>query len=382
MSASSDHRRVAVVTGTRAEFGLLETVMRAVAAHSELELQVLVAGAHLLSPNETWREVAARFDIAAKIPMQTKTAPSRLDDAAALGRGIEGFADAILHLKPHWLVVLGDRIEAFAAASAASVGGVAVAHLHGGDRAEGVADEAMRHAITKLAHLHLPATDQSAWRIRRMGEDDSRIHVVGSPAIDDLAYHEPLVDEQWRGLGEPEIVTLLHPIGRDEAIEEAEARAMFEACAGRRVLALHPNHDPGRSGILRAIENAAAKSASIVVRPHLPRATFVGLLKRLGAAGGVLMGNSSAGLIEAAALRVRVIDIGPREAGRERVDNVIHVESPAAPNLLDALQTASALDLSGLAHPYGDGRTGERVCGWLASIDPSQTGYLRKRNTY
>lgn len=382
MSAAPPHRRVAIVTGARAEFGLLDTVMRAVAAHPELELRTIVAGAHLLPPARTWREVAERYDIAAKVEMQTSTTPSRLDDAAALGRGVQGFADAFSHLHPHWVVVLGDRIEAFAAAASASVGGIAVAHLHGGDRAEGVADEAMRHAITKLAHLHLPATDQSAWRITRLGEEDSRIHSVGSPAIDDLTDFEPLDDDAWRELGEPRSVVLFHPVGHDDDAEGADMDAILEACNGSRTLILHPNHDPGRAGVLRSIERAAATGRDVRVVPHLPRSRFVGLLKRLANEGGVLLGNSSAGLIECAALRVPVVDIGPRQGGRERAGNVIHIDAPTADALRAVIEQARVLDLTDLPHPYGDGRTGERVARLLAEIDPSQPGYLRKRNAY
>ncbi len=382
MSAAQPTRRVAVVTGTRAEFGLLETVMRAVAAHHDLELQTIVTGAHLLKPSETWREVAESFDIAATVPMQSTQAPTRLDDASALGRGIQGLAASFQELRPDWVVVLGDRIEAFAAGAAASIGGIAVAHIHGGDRAEGVADEAMRHAITKLAHLHLPATAQSADRIERMGEDASRIHVVGSPAIDGLTGTAPLDDTTWRELGRPEIVILFHPTGRADEDEHTDAQAILDACAGRRTLALHPNHDPGRAGVLHALEAHAKESDELRVISHLPRPQFVGALKRLSKSGGVVVGNSSAGLIECAALRVPVVDIGPRQGGRERAGNVIHVESPHVADLQAAIDQACCLHLTGLAHPYGDGHTGERIAALLAEIDPSQSGYLRKRNAY
>ena len=164
-------RRVAVVTGSRAEFGLLRPVMRAIDARGDLQLQVIAAGSHLIPPALTFRDVKRDFEIADSVPMQVAGRSTRFDDAESVGRGVARFARSFQALDPHWVVVLGDRIEAFAAASAASIGGRAVAHLHGGDRAEGVSDEAMRHAITKLAHLHLPGdATQSADRILRMGE--------------------------------------------------------------------------------------------------------------------------------------------------------------------------------------------------------------------
>ncbi len=239
-------RRIAVATGSRAEFGLLSPVMRAIDDHPDLDLRVLVAGAHLLPPELTVREVAAAFDVAARIPMQEPGTTSRGCDAEALGRGVSGFAAWLQEHPVEVVVVLGDRIEAFAAAAAASVAGVRVAHLHGGDRAPGIADEAIRHAITGLAHIHLPATEQSAGRIVAMGELPARVHVVGSPALDGLTGIAPLADKAYDALGAPEIVVLQHPLGRSPAREQAVAACVLDACrrAGR-VLAMHPTTTPG-----------------------------------------------------------------------------------------------------------------------------------------
>ncbi|MHC4448211.1 MAG: UDP-N-acetylglucosamine 2-epimerase, partial [Planctomycetota bacterium] len=211
-------RTITVVTGSRAEFGLLRPVMRAIRAHQDLTLQVLVTGEHLRPPAHTAREVESGFaeEIAATIPMHDPQRTGRAAEAESLGRGISGLASALVRCGPDVVLVLGDRIEAFAAASAASVAGVRVAHMHGGDRAAGIVDEALRHAVTKLAHLHLPATAQSAQRIIAMGEDPHRVHVVGSPAIDALDAIAPLVDERFEALGRPKMVFLLHPAGGTE----------------------------------------------------------------------------------------------------------------------------------------------------------------------
>ena len=371
--------RVAVITGSRAEFGLLEPVMDAIIAHPDLDLLVLVTGAHLLEPAQTWREVADRYDIAMTIPMHSADQPSgRLADAAALGRGVTGFAGAFVELKPDWAVVLGDRIEAFAAASAASIGGVPLAHIHGGDRAEGVADEAMRHAITKLAHLHLPATDTSAERIRKMGEDPARIHTVGSPAIDGLDAIAPMPDDQYAELGSPEIVLLMHPVGDDPQTERTRALAALNAINDRPVLALHPNSDPGREGILDAIESSGVRAVA-----HLPRRRFIALLKRLANAAtkGALVGNSSAGLIEASALRLPVVNIGRRQGGRERPDNVIDCDA-STPAITDALNRALRLDRTDWRSPFGDGCAGQRIANAIAQTDPTDPGLLAKRCAY
>ncbi|MBC7773036.1 MAG: UDP-N-acetylglucosamine 2-epimerase, partial [Pyrinomonadaceae bacterium] len=205
MSHPASKLRIAVVTGSRAEFGLLAPVMRAIRGHPMLELLTVAAGSHYMPPAFTHRDVEAEFVVDASVPMQdaddARTGAGggnggrgRAADALSLGRGVCGFAAAFDRLMPAWVVVLGDRIEAFAAASAAAIAGIRVAHIHGGDRAEGIADESMRHAITKLAHLHFTATAESALRVLRMGEPSETIHVVGSPAIDGIGDIAPMSD--------------------------------------------------------------------------------------------------------------------------------------------------------------------------------------------
>lgn len=325
----------------------------------------------------TYREIRKDFAVADAIPMQVAGRTGRAEDVQALGAGVSRFGRAFERLDPEWVVVLGDRIEAFAAAIAASIGGRALAHLHGGDRAEGIADESMRHAISKLAHLHLPATAQSADRLVRMGEDPKNIHVVGSPGIDDLAAFEPLSDAALAELGNPDTVLLMHPIGRHREEEEQAGTAVLDALGGRRVLALAPNLDAGREGIASAI-----KASGVKMIDHLPRAHFVGLLKRLARDGGVLVGNSSAGLIEAAALGLPSVDIGQRQSGRERPSSVVHVAHEDEHSIATGINTALAMDRSGLGHPYGDGCAGERTAELLARVDPHSRDLLRKCNTY
>lgn len=374
-------RRVAVVTGSRAEFGLLRPVMMAVQGEASLELLVIAAGSHLIQPAVTFRDVKRDFPVADGVPMQVAGRTGRAEDAEALGKGVSRFARSFRELNPDWVLVLGDRIEAFAAASAASVGGWTLAHVHGGDRAEGIADEAMRHAITKLAHVHFAATEASAERIRRMGERPELVHNVGSPAIDDLVDLPPLNDDAYTALGSPAAVVLMHPIGRHAEEEEMAATSAIEA-AGRvvgtdRVLALHPNHDAGRHGVVRAIEQSGARAVA-----HLERAEFIGLLKRVARERGVLVGNSSAGLIEGAAIPIASVDIGPRQAGRECTGNVVHADGESSTRVESAIRRARDLDLNDLKHPYGDGLAGQRIARVLSRIDPSDTTMLRKRCAY
>jgi UDP-hydrolysing UDP-N-acetyl-D-glucosamine 2-epimerase len=287
-------------------------------------------------------------------------------------------------LRPDWVVVLGDRVEAFAGAAAASIGGAAVAHIHAGDRAEGIADEAMRHACSKMSHLLLAATESSAARLIRMGERAEDVRVVGSPAVDGLEEAAAMSDARARELGDPCAAVLLHPSGQSEEEERALARAVVAAaeaaCAPGGALLLAPNHDAGRSAIMEELGAASARLGWALVH-HLPRGEFIGLLKRLAAgARGFLIGNSSAGLIEAAALRLPAVNVGARQAGRERPDNVI--DAVSAGEIAGAVARALALDRARITHPYGDGRAGERIAGLLAAVDPHDRVRLRKRCSY
>lgn len=394
MNAEGSGRRlVAVVTGSRAEFGLLQPVMRAIDGHPMLRLSVIVSGTHFLPPAETWREVEKHWGdrIGAEVPMQQSGHLGRFHDSIALGHGTLGMARAFEQVRPDWVLVLGDRIEVLAAAGAAAAAGVALAHMHGGDRAEGVSDDSIRHAVSKLAHLHLAASRTSAERLVRMGEAPERVHVVGSPAIDGLAGIAEIDDVSWVELGAPTALLLLHPVGDAAESERRRAEGVAAGLGGERVLWLHPNHDPGRDGVMMGLSDAAARNRWASA-PHLPRERFVGVLKRLARSGGVMVGNSSSGLIEAAALGVPVVDVGERQAGRERLPPpwVVHVEEADPEGLRAAVRAARGSHASaeghgtrgGVEHPYGDGRAGERTAALLARIDPTERALIRKRNAY
>ncbi len=356
-------KTIAVVTGSRAEFGLLISTMQAVKAHPKLKLCVIVTGTHLVQGS--WHDVrSSGFEIAAKVRMQVKGRSGRSADTEAFGRGVMGFGTAYTKLRPDFVVVLGDRIEVLAAACATTAGGYRLAHIHGGDRAEGVADEAMRHAVSKLAHLHFPATALSEKRLIRMGEAPAMIYKVGSPAVDGLSGVQPAGDA-------PDVIVLQHPIGDSATTEASRMRATLSATRGFSRVVMMPNLDAGGEGIRRAIRDAKTKPIE-----HLPRERFLSLLKGTKA----IVGNSSAGLIEAAAMRVPCVNIGPRQAGREKPGNVIDCGYGKAP-LTRAIRQALNLDLRRMRHPYGKGQTGQQIADMLARIDP-QAVPLRKHNTY
>jgi UDP-hydrolysing UDP-N-acetyl-D-glucosamine 2-epimerase len=277
-------------------------------------------------------------------------------------------------------MVLGDRIEALAAASAAAVAGIRVAHVHGGDRAEGIADEAIRHAVSKLSHIHFAASPSSAARLLRLGEDAARVHLVGSPAIDGLTEIKSASVGASASDDAARFVFLMHPVGRDDADEERDATLVLEQLGRRgRTLILLPNLDPGRDGIVRAIETAAsAPGGNFKVLGHLTRRNFLSLVRRPEVVA--LVGNSSAGLIECAALGVRAVNVGPRQNGRERADNVRDIAEPSQQSLAQALDELEHWRPSG-RHPFGDGSPASRIAEILGIVELARCP-IRKRNAF
>ena len=242
--------------------------------------------------------------------------------------------------------------------------------LHGGDVASGVCDESTRHAVTKMSHLHFPATSQSGARILSMGESPEGVFVVGSPAIDGIQQIPRMGERDWDQIGQPQFVVLHHPVGDPD---DVEAQRMQQIIAGvsqfGRTLLLFPNLDPGSDGIRTAI-----RESDLVSIDHLERAKFIGLLKRIE----VLVGNSSAGLIECAALGRPAVDIGDRQAGRERPDTAVHLDPLTGPGLQSAFEQAVDLLPGGVDSRFGSGDSGQRIAQTLATI-PLASIPVRKR---
>ena len=389
---SGKRMKVLVVTGSRSEFGLLRPVIEAIEARKELQLRVCVAGEHMVAG--TLEEVERHCRVDHRVVMQKRSDRGRLDHAAAFARGVAGFAGVLKDEEPAWLVVLGDRIEAFAAASAAAVAGVAICHIHGGDRAEGIADEAMRHAISKLAQLHCAATKTSAARLVKMGEANARVHVTGSPAIDGLNLATPSAvagRKSNAATTPPRAVVLLHPGGLGDAEAEVSSTLLVAVRTwmngGDRAWAavLLPNSDPGceaiRETYTRVQRNLKGTDSQLLfIEKHMPRAMFITMLRDLRRTGGVLIGNSSAGLIEAAAIGVPVVNLGDRQAGRERGANVVQCDSLTVEGILGAIKRATR----SVPKPdtrYGKGDAGVKIAALLAR-GASAFGGIGKRNAY
>jgi GDP/UDP-N,N'-diacetylbacillosamine 2-epimerase (hydrolysing) len=382
---SSEKRNVCFVTGTRAEFGLMQSTLRAIQVHQRLQLQIIVTGMHLNPAHgKTVHQIRREgWEIAATVPW--KAAGNNLVTLAEqTGLATAQLARAYEKLKTDIVLVVGDRVEAFAAASAGHLAGKIVAHVHGGDRALGQVDDTLRHAITKLSHLHVPATKKSAERIIKLGEDRWRIHQVGSPGLDGIASdalswaeHQPQTMAKNRGRY---ALVILHPVEADDEAEYRRAKMLIAACrsAGfKELVVVEPNNDPGGMGIVRAIRQAS--DSLVASHRNLARGAFLGLLHD----AAVLVGNSSSGIIEAASFGTPVIDVGPRQAGRERGTNVISVpfKRIAIRQALSRVWNNGHPRRHSAKNIYGDGKAAGRIAR-LLSTTPITAELRRKLIAY
>jgi len=424
--SASRRRRVAVVTGTRAEYGLLRSTLEAVSRHRRLKLQIVVTGMHLLEKfGRTVDEIESDgWPIAARIPMQAGDDSPR-DQADGLARGVTGLSRFFEEADPDVVVVLGDRIEALAAALAAVTTRRFVAHVHGGDVAVGDFDDGLRHAITKLAHIHLAASKRAARRILRLGEHPDHVHVVGAPGLDRLyeilrsqilpskgrlarsrssipsddlvsggsaraeargsgssgTASSPLLTSHFSLPASPfsilhsqfphpirprTALVLHHPLGRSPAVEQRTMNRILSAVADNDLSAvvIYPNSDRGHTGIIAAIKQcAASKRMPIRMERSLARDDFLRLLTQVR----VLVGNSSAGILEAASAGTPTVNVGTRQQGRERPARGVVDCGETRAEIRSAITRALRLRLRpGAPTCYGDGRAGERIAEVLA----------------
>jgi GDP/UDP-N,N'-diacetylbacillosamine 2-epimerase (hydrolysing) len=357
-----------VITGTRAEYGVLRSPIEAIDAHPRLALQLVVTGMHLLRKfGRTIDDILADgWPVAARVPMQTGR-DDPCDQAAGLARGVAGIARFLERARTDMVVVLGDRIEAMAGALAATTTGRVLAHIHGGDVALGDFDESLRHAITKLAHIHLTATRESMRRVLRLGESPEHVHCVGAPGLDRLrqiiAATPPRVGRSGVAL------VVQHAHGRSASLEEKVATTILNAVAevGLKRLIVYPNSDRGHPGVLRAIERHVRRSPGDQVQtfPSLPRDAYLRALLN----ADVLIGNSSSGFVEAPLAGTPVVNVGARQAGRQ----------PGGPAIIQTTESAHAIRAAlhsalrkrprrGGRSVYGDGHAGERIAHILANL--------------
>ncbi|MEW6250365.1 MAG: UDP-N-acetylglucosamine 2-epimerase [Planctomycetota bacterium] len=383
-------RRIAVITGTRAEYGLLTSTLQAIDADPRLELQLVVTGMHLLRRfGHTVDEIVRDgWRIAARVPMQ-RGDDGPLDQAEGLSRGVAGIARFLERAASDIVVVLGDRIEALAGGLAAVTTGRVLAHIHGGDVAPGDFDDALRHTLTKLAHVHLPATRAAARRIVGMGEDRARVHVVGAPGLDRLRVllrcwgrrpctkrcsTNPVCESSDP---RPFALVVQHAYGRPARVEQQVTGRVLNAvrAAGLRRVIVYPNSDRGNSGVIAALEQHAARSrdGAVAVARSLPRDDYLRAL----IAARVLIGNSSSGIIEAPLAGTPSINVGDRQAGREPGGrSVIHVGERKG-EIERGLARALRMRVRPGRTVYGDGQAGARIAAVLAEV-PLSPAFKRK----
>jgi UDP-hydrolysing UDP-N-acetyl-D-glucosamine 2-epimerase len=368
-------RRVAVVTGGRADYGLVRPIYKALAARPDLEPLMIASAAHLSAAHGGDSRIFANdgISVAAQVPLLAAG-----DDAMAIARsisaGVGGFADAIAAIRPDILVLVGDRFEILAAACAALALRVPIAHVHGGETTEGAFDEQIRHAVTKMAHLHFAAAEPYARRIVAMGEEPWRVHVCGAPGLDNLATvpvlsrAETMAALDLAAEAAPLLATW-HPVTLDSHDGSDGLDGLLSALSDRiePIVFTAPNADDGRGSIVARIEAFCAKHPCARLHTALGTRLYFNAMRYAAA----MLGNSSSGIIEAPSFALPVINIGTRQRGRLRAVNVIDCGDTGAQigaALARALSPDFRHSLAGLTNPYGDGHAGARIATVLAEV--------------
>ncbi|MBM3527056.1 MAG: UDP-N-acetylglucosamine 2-epimerase (hydrolyzing) [Alphaproteobacteria bacterium] len=373
---------VCVVSGGRADYGLLVPVLRLLRGDPRFRLQLVLTGQHLaLGVKGTAARVRGDgFDVAAEIDM----AIGRDDSASiirSVARALDGMADVFVRLKPDIVLVLGDRYEIMAAALAATIARLPIAHIAGGDVTEGAFDDAFRHSISKMAHVHFPTNANSAQRLRQLGEENERIHVTGSPGID-LIRITPVLsrDAFFEAVGisprAANLVVSFHPetLAADTLADLNELLAALSSLGPDiAILFTGSNADPNARQIDERIEAFAAGHPMARVVDTLGAERYFSALTHMD----VIVGNSSSGLLEAPSFGIPTVDIGNRQKGRLRADSVINCRAARAA-ILEAIETALARGRRPSVNPYGDGHAAERVVEVLAGL-PDPRALLIKR---
>lgn len=362
-------RKICVVTGSRAEYGLLYWLMKEIADDHDLQLQVIATGMHL-SPEFglTYRNIEKDgFTIDKKVEILLSS-DHFAGISKSVGLGVIGFADAFDAIKPDIVVLLGDRFEAFAAAQAAAIARIPIAHLHGGERTEGALDEAFRHSITKMSQLHFVAAAEYESRLMQLGEQPDRIYNFGAPGLD-YANRLPLLSkgELEESLsfqfGKTNFLITYHPATLHDGSERA-VKELFKALdkfPEAQIIFTRSNADAGGREINRLIETFAANNKN-----RAKVFTSLGQLKYLSTINNVdvVIGNSSSGIIEVPYFKKATVDIGERQKGRLRTTSIIHCEENAQDiekAIKKALSDAFQKQLPGTKSLYGDGNASEKI---------------------
>jgi GDP/UDP-N,N'-diacetylbacillosamine 2-epimerase (hydrolysing) len=369
------------VTGIRSDYDIMSSVFRAVAGHPALELQLVVTGAHLSHAfGLTINEIRADGFVVAEEIESLLSGDQSSFRVKGLAIQLQGLVQTVSRLKPDLLLVLGDREEAMTTALVGAYMNVPVAHVAGGDRVIGNVDDQIRHAVSKLAHLHFVTNPESKNRLLRLGEQAFRVFDVGNPGLDRLLEipHIGVVELSER-LGfsiaqdEPLVMVIQHVISTE--IEQAydQMKASLEAIKelGIRTVLSYPNSDAGGQQMIRAIREYESLPFLYTAK-NIPRLEFVNLMRR----ASCLLGNSSAGILEAPLLKLPVINVGNRQRGRLHAENVSfvpHDKDQIVAALKRAIfDTGYRMSVDACTNPYGDGRSSARIAEILATVELNQ----------
>ena len=379
-------RKIAVFTGNRAEYGLLYPVLKAMAAHPGIEYYLLASGSHLQEDfGYTLREIekdGLRVYAEVKIDMGED---DLFSTAQAIGSGILNLSRILRDLNPDILVVYADRFEGFSAVITGTQMNIPTAHIEGGDITEGGAlDDSVRHAMTKLSHLHFTTNEYAAERVRKLGEEPWRVFNVGFPAIDlisDGIYASPEELKEKYGIdpSAPIVIFTQHSVTTEfekagEQVKPSLEALKMLAVEGVQIVVTYPNNDAGGRLIIKEIESLnEGRLRNILIRKSLGRYNYHGILSLCGKAGrGVCAGNSSSGIKETAVFGTPVVNIGSRQKGRLRADNVIDAGYDAE-EIFYALKKclydeSFRRQCSDCENPYGAGNSGNKIADTLAVI--------------
>lgn len=380
-------KKICIITGSRADFGLLRWVMETIQKSPMLTLQVMATGAHL-SPDfgMTYRDIeAVGFRIDRKVEMLLSS-DSAVGVTKSIGLATIGFADAFEEMKPDLVVVLGDRYEILAAASAAMIAHIPVAHIHGGERTEGAFDDAIRHAVTKLSHVHFVAAEEYRRRVIQLGEHPSRVHLVGALGIDSilrvqLLSRSALEESLGFRLGTRNLLVTFHPETLLPGMAECHTAELLDALGqldDTHIVFTLPNADTEGRKISHMIEDFVTTHERSRIFASLGQLRYFSLIAQVDA----VVGNSSSGIIEVPSLKKATVNIGNRQKGRIRAKSVIDCE----PNRNDIMKALMAVrdpayqqKLASSVNPYDMGGASEAI---VRVIEKLNTASLMRKQFF
>jgi len=373
-------KKICVVTGTRADYGLLHWLMRDIGEDQELQLQIIATGMHLSKEfGRTYLEIENDgFQIDEKIDISL-TSDSNLEVSKSIGIGIMKFAEVFEKIKPDMLVVLGDRFEILSTVSAAMIAKIPIAHIHGGETTEGVIDEAIRHSITKMSHLHFTATDEYRKRVVQLGENPKRVFNVGGLGVDNISKLNLLTKKQLEreigfALGDKTILVTFHPVTLEKKSSEFqfnELLASLDDLFDTRIIFTKSNSDPDGRIINQMIDEFTKNRKNTIAYSSMGYLNYLSTMQFVD----FIIGNSSSGLLEAPSFKIATINIGDRQKGRIKAKSVIDCP-PLRSQISEAIRNACSEEfkssLGKVKNPYGAGGASRKILKVIKSTNFKQ----------